>query len=225
LFFVSQALFFSSSLLKPFKAFFKPASPPFKRAQCNKRLIVRGQNKEQKTPPPPASGKKKTRMAPVVLPARAAAALLLFVAAILLSAAPQAARAEGHDGGLPGLLDCSEAADKLGENNLLIRLSACASGTTPACCTTARGLLQLGEGGELAGCVCRPLALELTLSRIEANTLAKSFGVTRDTVTSILKNCGIKYAGGEGENQCPCSDHKHCGDKHGGRRLFASAAV
>jgi len=162
-------------------------------------------------------------MAPVVSSARVAALLLLVL--LSAAAAPQAALA-AHDDGVPGLLECADAAERVGENNLLIRLSACGAGTSPACCTAAKGLLQLGEGGELAGCVCRPLVLETTLQRVEANPLAKNFGVTRDSVLNIMKTCGIKYAGGEGENQCPCALHdKHCGDTHHGhRRLFAFPA-
>jgi hypothetical protein len=72
-----------------------------------------------------------------------------------------------------------------------------------------------------------PLALETTYSRVENNQLAKNFGVTRDTVATILKDCGIKYYGGEGANACPSKHESKWemsgsgnGDsKHGRRRL------
>jgi hypothetical protein len=147
-----------------------------------------------------------------------AAAPLLLLLLLLLAAGPQAALARGGGGGgdVPGILECAQAAERVGENNLLIRLAGCAAGTSATCCESARGLLQLGGPGELAGCVCRHIVLEQTLSRVEQNPLAKNFGVTRASVLNILQQCGVKYAGGEGENACPapCHKNKHC-SKHG----------
>jgi hypothetical protein len=143
----------------------------------------------------------------------AAALALALVAVALVASAPAGAAAQQ----VPGILQCAQSAQNVGEDNLLIRLAPCASGTNAACCDSAKGLLQLGGGGELAGCLCQSLVLEQTLSRVESNQLAKNFGVSRDSVMAILRDCKIKYAGGEGESACPSSmGLKHGGwDKHG----------
>jgi hypothetical protein len=176
--------------------------------------------------------------------ARSAAVVFALALALALALAAGASAQQ-----VPGILQCAQSAEQVGEDNLLIRLAPCASGTNAACCESASGLLQLGGGGELAGCPCAQLFFNTMLDRVANNPLAKSFSVTRESVMNILTSCGIKYAGGEGDNACPASggllglkhgggldkhgamsaatddnsnDNKHGGDwgKHG-RRLFA----
>lgn len=163
------------------------------------------------------------------------AALLVLVAAV---AAPRVALAQQ----VPGILQCAQAAESVDEDSLLLSLASCAAGTNEACCKSAQDLLQLGGPGALAGCPCLAAVLDATLTRVEQNELAKNFGVTRETVLTILRECDIKHAGGEGEDACPSSSSMHSfggkffggGDsdgkhgKHGGggrRRVFAAVVA
>lgn len=157
--------------------------------------------------------------------ARSAAAVVFALALALALALAAGASAQQ----VPGILQCAQAAQDVGEDNLLIRLAPCASGTNAACCDSAKGLLQIGGGGELAGCPCSDLFLNTMLDRVANNPLAKSFSVTRESVMAILRDCKIKYAGGEGDNACPASGGllglKHGGglDKHSGGSMSAAA--
>lgn len=144
-------------------------------------------------------------------PPSAAAALLSLL--VLAAAAPRAALAQGE----PSLLQCLQASQNLDENSLMLSLAPCAAGTSAACCDAARPILDVGGTGPVAGCVCSELGLEQTLSRVESNDLAKNFGVTRESVMTILRECKIRYAGGTGANECPSGSSKHgAGKKHDG---------
>jgi hypothetical protein len=143
---------------------------------------------------------------------------LVLAAAFLLSTKTAAASGLSGSSSTPSIIQCAQAAEQVGESNLLIRLASCSAGISESCCSSASGLLQAGGGGELAGCVCSPLFLQTTLSRVESNDLAKRFGVTRDTVLNILKGCKIKYSGGEGESSC---DGEGGGGILGGGKLLS----
>lgn len=144
------------------------------------------------------------------------AVVLLVVVSLALSLSA-AANAQG----VPSILECARAGSG-GEDAFLLKLAPCASGTNSECCSSAQSLLAIGGngGGGLNGCMCQSLALSSTLDRVEANELAKSFGVTRDSVMKIFKDCGIQYAGGEGKSACPMG--KMFGGKHMGGDMMAT---
>lgn len=54
----------------------------------------------------------------------------------------------------PAPPQCRAEYEKLGPTGLLLKLAPCQAGVSDACCTAAKGLAKIGEGGPLAGCLC-----------------------------------------------------------------------
>ncbi|KAI8471788.1 MAG: hypothetical protein J3K34DRAFT_227252 [Monoraphidium minutum] len=109
--------------------------------------------------------------------------LLVMIAALAAAAASQA----------PSSSDCLATTQSIGENSLLLRLSACQSGASSSCCSAANGLLS--GSGELGNCLCNQDVLDQTLSTIESNPLAQSSGVTGAAINQVLQECGVPLPG------------------------------
>eukprot|EP00983_Pelagomonas_calceolata_P071167 1151102-Pelagomonas_calceolata.AAC.1 len=114
---------------------------------------------------------------------------------------------------IPPQEDCQAKFEEMGTNSLLSQFQPCQRGVTEECCervgprtvgSEGQSIVGFTESAPLGGCLCHEHIFDELVKGINSNTLAR------------LQQCGVPFAYGTGESQCPSFDQEDIGGEGDG---------